>query len=87
MTTSNTVPALMPIPVWEHNGKLFRELELTFEQFPMEIGFTADIFQQDVSFNYGMLDNEPTSYAYDFSRSIVVEDTTCSSWMSFSHLS
>lgn len=85
-TISNTVPALIPIPVWEHNGKLFRELELTFEQFPMDKGFTADSLQQDVSFNYGVLNNEPTSYAYDFSRSLVVEDTTCSSWMSFSHL-
>lgn len=86
ITTSNTVPALIPIPVWEHNGKLFKELEFSFEQFPMDMGITADVLQQDVSFNYAVLNNEPTSYAYDFSRNIVVEDTTCNSWMSFSHL-
>ncbi len=85
-TKTNTVPALIPIPLWEDDGKFYKELSVTFEQTPLETDISADLLDQEMNFNYGVQNNQPTFYGYDFSRNLEVEDTSCSSWMSFSHL-
>jgi len=85
-TKSNTMPALIPIPLWENEGLFYKELSIAFEQAPLETDVSADLLDQEVSFNYGVQNNQPTFYSYDFSRNLEVEDTACSSWMSFSHL-
>lgn len=85
-TKSNTVPALIPIPLWENDGEFYKELSVTFEQSPLETDISADLLDQEMNFNYRVQNNQPTFYGYDFSRNMEVEDTSCSSWMSFSHL-
>jgi hypothetical protein len=83
VATSNTVPVLSPTLMW-NNERLI--LEVAFEQDPLKMEGTADFFSQDLSFNYGALNNVATFYGYDFAREIVIDDTTCNSWMSFQHL-
>ncbi len=85
-TITNTEPALVSIPLWENDGELYKELSITFEQTPLESDISADVLDQEISFNYGVQNNQPAFYSYDFSRSMEAEDTSCSSWMSFSHL-
>jgi hypothetical protein len=86
-TVSNMAPALAAIPVIvNHDELLDKELIVAFEQIPIEFEQTADIMQQEVNFNYGAYNNRPTYYGYDFSSTIVIEDTMCSSSMSISHV-
>jgi hypothetical protein len=84
-TVSNTVLALAVIPVY--NNELFnKELIISFEQIPSEFEKPVDVIQQEVNFDYGTYNNQPTFYNYDVTNIIAVEDTTCSSSMSFSHV-
>jgi hypothetical protein len=83
-TVSNMVPALAIIPIY--NNELNKELIIAFEQIPSEFEKPVDVIQQEVNFDYGTYNNQPTFYNYDFTNMIAVEDTTCSSSMSFSHV-
>jgi hypothetical protein len=86
-TVSNMVPALKVNPVIiNHDDLLNKELIVAFEQTPSEFEQPADVLQQEVNFNYGTSDNRPTFYGYDFTNTIADGDTTCSSYMSFSHV-
>jgi hypothetical protein len=85
-TVSNMVPALAVIPVY-NNELLNKELIISFEQIPSEFEKPVDVIQQEINFDYGTYYNQPTFYNYDFTNTIAVEDTTCSSSMSFSHVS
>ncbi|MEM0498038.1 MAG: hypothetical protein QW781_00885 [Methanothrix sp.] len=85
-TESTAMPAVTIIPVFvndEHPGK---ELVVTFEQIPAEFEQPADVLEQEVNFNYGSFNNMPTFYGYDFRSRIAVDDTMCSSSMSFQHI-
>jgi hypothetical protein len=82
---SNMVPALAVIPAYD-NELLNKELIIAFEQIPSEFEKTVDGIQQEVNFDYGTYNNQPTFYNYDVTNTIAVEDTTCSSSMSFSHV-
>jgi len=84
-TVSNMVPALAIIPVY-NNELLNKELIISFEQIPSEFEKPVDVIQQEVNFDYGTYNNQPTYYNYDVTNTIAVEDTTCSSSMSFSHV-
>jgi hypothetical protein len=84
-TISNTVLALAIIPVY-NNELLNKELIISFEQIPSEFEKPVDVIQQEVNFDYGTYNNQPTFYNYDVTNTIAVEDTTCSSSMSFSHV-
>jgi hypothetical protein len=84
-SVSNMVPALAVIPVY-NNNLLNKELIIAFEQIPAEFEKPVDVIQQEVNFDYGTYNNQPTFYNYDVTNTIAVEDTTCSSSMSFSHL-
>jgi hypothetical protein len=84
-TVSNMVPVLAIIPVYE-NDLLNKELVIAFEQIPSEFEKPVDVIQQEVNFDYGTYNNQPTFYNYDFTNTIAIDDTTCSSSMSFSHV-
>jgi hypothetical protein len=84
-STSNMVPALAVIPVY-NNELLNKELIIAFEQIPSEFETPVDVIKQEVNFDYGTYNNQPTFYNYDVTNTIAVEDTTCSSSMSFSHV-
>jgi hypothetical protein len=84
-TKTNMAPALAVVPVYD-NELLNKELIIAFEQTPSEFDEPVDIIQQEVNFNYGTSNNQPTFYGYDFTNEIAVEDTICSSSMSFSHM-
>jgi hypothetical protein len=86
-TVTSMVPALRIVPVIINHDELFnKELIVAFEQTPLEFEQPVDILQQEVNFNYGTSDNRPTFYGYDFTSTIAVDDTMCSSTMSFSHV-
>jgi hypothetical protein len=84
-TVSNMVPALAIIPVY-NNKLLNKELVVAFKQIPSEFEKPVDVVEQEISFDYGTYYDQPTFYNYDFTNTIAVEDTTCSSSMSFSHV-
>jgi hypothetical protein len=84
-TVSNMAPALAVIPVY-NNELLNKELIIAFEQIPSEFEKPVDVIKQEVNFDYGTYNNQPTFYNYDVTNTIAVEDTTCSSSMSFSHV-
>jgi hypothetical protein len=46
----------------------------------------ADLLEQEINFDYGTYNNIPTYYNYDFTSNLLVDDTICSSYMSFSHI-
>jgi hypothetical protein len=84
-TTSTTLP--VPVPkVMNADEFLYKELNVTFKQKSLEMEEPADFLQQEINFNYGTFNNQPTFYGYDFSSVLTVEDTSCSSYMSFSHV-
>jgi hypothetical protein len=83
-TTSDMVLALAPIV--DYTKLLDKELIVAFEQIPTEFEQTPDIMQQEVNFNYATSNNQPTYYGYDFTSTIAVDDTMCSSSMSLSHI-
>lgn len=85
-TTSNILPAAVPVVVMSGNENLDKELIVTFKQNSLEMEVPADFLQQEVSFNYGTYNNEPTFYGYDFSNGLVVDDTISNCFMSFSHI-
>jgi hypothetical protein len=85
-TVSNMVPALKPIPVLINDPYAGKDLVVTFTQDPLTLEKPADFMQQNVDFNYGEYNSQPTFFGYDFSSTIGVEDTSCSSYMSFSHV-
>ncbi len=83
----NIAPFPAIIPIAANNTELLnKELIIAFEQTPMEFEQPADILQQEVNFNYGTSNNQPTFYGYDFTSTLEVGDTICSSSMSFSHV-
>lgn len=84
-TKTNLAPALAVIPVFDHD-LLNKELIIAFEQTPSEFDEPVDVIRQDVDFNYGTSNNQPTFYGYDFTNDIAVDDIVCSSSMSFSHV-
>lgn len=84
-TKSTILPVPVPV-VMNKNELLDKELVVTFKQNSLEMEVPADFLHQEVNFNYGTHNNQPTFYGYDFSHDLVVDDTTCSSFMSFSHV-
>ncbi len=84
-TVSTTMPA--PVLVVMNNDEfLNKELTVTFRQNSLDLEEPADLLEQEVNFNYGTYNNQPTFYNYDFTSNLVIDDTTCSSYMSFSHV-
>jgi len=87
-TITDMVYALSPI-VNVHLidlSKKDKTLEIAFKQNAQELAPPADFIQQNVDFKYNEIYNVPTYYGYDFTSTIGVKDTTCSSYMNFVHL-
>lgn len=84
-TKSTTMPAPVFV-VMNRDELLDKELTVTFRQNPLEMEVPADLLEQEVNFNYGTYNNQPTFYGYNFLGNLIVDDTTCSSHMSFSHV-
>jgi len=84
-TRSTTLPA--PVPVLICTDEFMnKELNVTFRQNSLDMDVPADFLQQEVNFNYGTFNNQPTFYGYDFSSILTIEDTSCSSYMSLKHV-
>ena len=86
LTVSDQVPALRATPVLINDKYANKDLVVTFTQDSQKFEQPVDFMQQAVNFNYGEYDSQPTFFGYDFTSTIAVEDTLCSSYMSFSHV-
>ena len=89
-TVTDTVYALSPIInihlIDLRKDYVDKTLEIAFKQNAQELSPPADFIEQNVDFKYNQFYNVPTYYGYDFTSTIGVKDTTCSSYMNFAHL-
>jgi hypothetical protein len=69
--TTKTNSALVRVPIESINPTTF---SLSFDINPVEFDTPAQVFNQDVSVNYGVTNNNLDYYAYDFSRVIWLDD-------------
>jgi hypothetical protein len=69
--TTKTNAALVRVPIESINPTTF---SLSFDINPVEFDTSAQVFNQDVSVNYGVINNNLDYYAYDFGRVIWLDD-------------
>jgi hypothetical protein len=69
--TTKTNAAMVRVPIESINPTTF---SLSFDINPVEFDTPAQIFNQDVSVNYGVTDSKLDYYAYDFGRVIWLDD-------------
>jgi len=84
-TVSTILPAAVPVLIYP-DDRMDKELIVTFTQNPLDMVEPADILHVEVDFNYGTMYNQPTFYNYDYSSFLSFGDTSCNSYMIFSHV-
>jgi hypothetical protein len=77
-----TNSGVVSLPLWMID-ETPKEYTVSFESYPLEFEEPADFASEDVQLNYGTYYNLLSYYAYDFSRTVVVDEITSLSEMNY----